>query len=74
MTVESPGFHARDGWFFRREDGGSVRIMAPDSLGPGAHQVVKLDPSTWASVVALVSAAGESGDTYRQALAFHQEG
>ncbi|MFG1659069.1 hypothetical protein ACGFIY_21305 [Micromonospora chersina] len=61
MTVEGPGFHARDNWFFRREDDGSVRIMAPDSLGPGAHQVVVLDASTWASVVAAVSAAGESG-------------
>lgn len=71
MTVDSPGFHARDGWFFRRESDGSVRILAPDSLGPGAHQCVTLDPDTWASVVASVAASGESGETFRAAQRFH---
>lgn len=72
MSVDLPGgFHAKDMWFFRREDDGSVRITAPDSMGPGAHQVVTLDASTWASVVASVSAQGETSDTYRAALDFH---
>lgn len=71
MTVDNPGFHAHSGWYFRREPEGSVRILAPDSLGPGAHQVVTLDASTWASVAASVSAPGESGETYRAALAAH---
>lgn len=71
MTVDSPGFHAREGWYFRREDDGSVRILAPDSLGAGAHQLVALDASTWASVVASVCARGETGETYRAALDFH---
>lgn len=74
VSVDSPGFHARDGWCFRREDDGSVRILAPDSIGPGAHQMVTLDASTWASVVASVSAAGETGETYRCALGFHGGG
>jgi hypothetical protein len=73
VSIPTPGFHARDGWYFRREDDGSVRILAPDSLGPGAQQAIVLDASTWASVVASVSAAGETGETYRTALLFHSE-
>lgn len=71
MTKAQEGFHAKGGWFFRREDDGAVHITAPDSMGPGARQVVTLDANTWASVVASVSAAGETGDSWRQALAFH---
>lgn len=73
MSVDAPGFHARSGWYFRREEDGCVRIMAPDSLGPGASQVVTLDASTWASAVASVSSAGETAETFRRALAFHGE-
>lgn len=64
-------FHARDNWFFRREDDGSVHITAPDSMGPGAHQVVTLDADTWASVVASVSAGGETSETFHAARRFH---
>jgi len=71
MTVESPGFHTHSGWYFRHEAGGAVRITAPDSLGPGAHQTVVLDPGTWASAVASVSASGEDGATFRAAERFH---
>lgn len=71
MTVDNEGFHARDNWYFRREDDGSVRITAPDSMGPGAHQVVTLDANTWASVVASVSADGQTTETFRAAGRFH---
>lgn len=71
---ENNGFHAREGWYFRREEDGSVRIMAPDSLGPGARQVVTLDANTWASAVASVSAEGETADTFGRARDFHQGG
>lgn len=73
MSIESPGFHAREGWFFRREPDGSVRLQAPDSAGPGAHQTVVLDANTWASAVASVCLAGENGTTYRRALAYHSD-
>lgn len=66
------GFHARDEWYFRRGEDGSVRIVAPDSMGPGAHQVVTIDANTWASVVAAVSVGGETADTFTRALQFHQ--
>jgi hypothetical protein len=65
---EPPGHHARDGWFFRRDADGAVVVTA--ASWPGEPKVI-LDPHTWASVVASVSAAGETAETYRQALAFH---
>jgi hypothetical protein len=71
MSEISKGYHARDGWYFRREDDGSVHIAAPDSMGPGASQVVTLDANAWASVVASVSRSGESGDTFAAARHFH---
>ncbi|WAZ20154.1 hypothetical protein STRCI_001253 [Streptomyces cinnabarinus] len=71
MTVDNKGFHARDNWFFRREDDGSVRILAPDSIGPGAHQAVTLDADTWASVVASVSGGGETSESFQAARSFH---
>ncbi|MGW0821845.1 hypothetical protein [Streptomyces sp. NPDC002845] len=71
MSLDTNGFHARDGWYFRREDDGSVRILAPDSLGPGAHQTVTLDADTWASVVAFVSRGGETSESFWAARQFH---
>lgn len=71
MTEIREGFHARDGWYFRREDDGSVRISAPDSMGPGASQVITLDANTWASVVASVSRNGETADSFAAADRFH---
>lgn len=71
MTEIREGFHARDGWFFRREDDGSVHIAAPDSLGPGASQAVTLDANTWASVVAFVSRDGETAESFAAAVRFH---
>lgn len=71
MTEISDGFHAKDGWYFRRENDGSVHIKAPDSMGPGASQVVTLDADTWASVAASVSERGETADTFAKARNFH---
>jgi hypothetical protein len=61
------GFHARDGWYFKRGDGGTVTIRAGDD-GPE----IALEPHTWASIVASVAASGETSAAYRRALAFHQ--
>lgn len=58
MSDVPKGFQARDGWYFRRNGDGAVHITAPDSMGPGAHQVVLLDADTWAAVVASVSRSG----------------
>lgn len=67
-TADEPlrsGFHARNGWYFRRGADASVTIWAEDG------REVALDPSTWASVVASVSAQGEGYHSHQAALAFH---
>lgn len=61
MTGKDEGFEAASGWSFHREDEGAVRIVAPDSMGPGAHQAVTLDADTWAAVVASMSRHGKVG-------------
>jgi hypothetical protein len=62
-------FHSRDGLFFERNDeDASVRVYfkPPLNLFPVAE--VTLDASTWASVVASMSDAGESWETWANAL------
>lgn len=73
------GFHARDGWFVRREEGGGVHLylVPPPHVGHRAPEVaaeVHLDRVTWASVVATVSAAGETADTFARARRLHMYG
>jgi hypothetical protein len=41
-------------------------------MGPGAHQVVTLDPETWASVVASVSRDGDNVNTFIAARHLHE--
>lgn len=58
-------FHVRDELYFERGRDGDAVITWPNG------ETMSLDASSWASVVAHVSAAGETGETYRAALAFH---
>lgn len=66
-NTEYQGFHWRDEHFWMRLPDGSVRHR-----WPGGESVIP--PNEWASIVAVVSANGEGGVTYRQALAFHNGG
>lgn len=68
---EPTRYHAKDGWFFQRTKDGGVRILAPDSMGPGASQVLDLDAVTWGSVVAFASEFGENGASVHAALMLH---
>jgi hypothetical protein len=73
------GFHAHDGWYFRRSDGatdGVVVIEVAESAQQDAPLKVAagFDPDTWASIVASVSAAGESGPTWNAARRLHMAG
>ena len=61
MSAEIEGFSAADGWSFHHAENGGVRIVAPDSMGPGAHQTVTLDADTWAATVASMSAGSPDG-------------
>jgi hypothetical protein len=73
MSEESLGFHAHDGWYFRREADGRVRISIMDGPQADAQPIrgLVLDASSWASIVASVSGRGENGERHRAALAFH---
>lgn len=72
--TDPDGFHAKDGWYFRREPTGGVRILSPAAYGPGSGQTVVLDESTWASAVASVSVHGESAESFAAARQLHGGG
>ena len=57
--------HWRDGHFFQRTKLGAVLVTLPDS------QQKVIPPNEWASIVASVSATGESSETLEKALALH---
>lgn len=66
MAITHAGFHAKDGWYFERQDDGSVKISAAVAR---STETITLGPSTWASIIASLSAEGETSQTYGQALA-----
>lgn len=61
---EEKEFHQRDGWYFRRMEDGAVRIR---------HGIVShvIPAEEWVSVVASMSRAGETSETYRFVQDFH---
>ena len=59
-------FHYRDGLYFERLEDGSVRITR--NLG---HICWDIDRDSWASIIAHVSAGGETADTFQEAMLFH---
>lgn len=66
-------FHSRDGFYFTRTADGSVRIRIAESGMANAPTLreVTLPENEWASVVAFVSAHGETGETWQAARKFH---
>lgn len=72
MTARE-GFHAHSGWYFRRSDAGTVTVEVTETMQVDAPLQVAatFDADTWASIVAAVSAGGETGDQWRQARDFH---
>lgn len=71
LTVTQPTFHAAEGWHWLRLEDGSVRIEHRIDLEGNADAAITLDPSSWSSVVAFVSARGETAQTFHEAAAFH---
>lgn len=59
------GFHYRDGITFYRQADGAVRVEED------GEQIVVIDPHSWSSVVASMSAGGEGWKSYEQARDFH---
>ena len=70
--MEIGNFHHRDGWFFKRMDDGTVRIQKRTNDAESRVEIEHfIDESSWASVVASVSAFGENGETHDAALDLH---
>ena len=78
-------FHSRNGFFFERVDDGAVRIrLAQPVIGldgtPSEHHYlgiisqVTLPENEWASVLASVSGAGETSETWQAARDYHATG
>jgi hypothetical protein len=69
--INHDGFHASDGWYFQRGEDGTVTISA--AVQRSTEQVT-LDAATWASVIASMSAAGETATTFHAARLLHSGG
>lgn len=68
---DNPGFHAKDGWYFKRVKGGYVQVMKRNALSGLMETLDQFSPELWASIVSSVCSLGETGDTYHHALIFH---
>lgn len=64
-----PGFHLREGFHFERVGDGDVRI----TYAPKGEIVAQITvpENEWASVVASVSANGETAGTWQSARGYH---
>ena len=63
-------FHWSDGWYFKRLDTGSVRIV---KVIDQDHVISTVIPAAeWASIISFASAKGEPRN-YQAAVAFHME-
>ncbi len=78
-------FHYKDGWYFERLDDGGVRIYHVEQsvltrspvLGLECEEydmVLDIDSDSWASVVASVSAQGDTAEAFQEARNFHHKG
>jgi hypothetical protein len=63
------GFHAHDGWYFKRCAGGDVQLTHIEM----GHTVetARFSLHEWGSIVASMSVLGEDGGRWEQALKFH---
>lgn len=80
--------HARDGWYFERDEHGCVAIskrspvqaivapygeLASEQRVEVVDEAIVLTDFEWASIVAAVSAKGETSTGYAEALTFHRD-
>jgi hypothetical protein len=65
-------FHLQDGLHFERLQDGSVRVAKTDgSQGGPVEWEMTVDAGSWASVVADICKQGETAETHKAALEFH---
>lgn len=60
-------FHLRGGFYFRREANGDITIMLGSAEAGGQAVRISVPSNEFASVMASVSARGETGETWREA-------
>lgn len=65
------GFHWKNGWYFKRESDGSVRIRKVEHASGLDMVDAIIPPAEWASIVCSVSRDGETGERWNQAQDFH---
>jgi len=63
-------FHWKDGWYFERILNGQVRIYHLDGFGL-MDRGIAIDADSWASIVASVSARGDTAEAFQEAREFH---
>lgn len=61
-----PVMHVSQGLFVQRQDDGTVLLELQEE-----GRTVSIPASQWASLVAFASARGETGETFHEALEFH---
>ncbi len=67
-------FHWQHGWYFSRQSDGTVYVYkgsekAADDLPK--LPLLAIPAAEWCSIVAAVSATGETAETYQAAVALH---
>lgn len=65
-------FHWKDNWYFERRDDGVVRIYHLDDHGI-ADEDIEIDADSWASIIASVSARGDTAEAFHEAREFHNK-
>lgn len=67
------GFHYKNGWYFKRRlEDGSVQVIKLDDKQNILTKAV-IDVDSWASIVASVSAKGDTAEKFEAARKFHNE-
>lgn len=70
----SLGFHWRNGWYFKRQPDGSVMVRQfHDEAGSQIAIELVIPASEWASIMASVSARGDTAEAFYGAVEFHNK-
>ena len=73
-------FHWKDEWYFERWDNGGVRIYHQDLEADQEDEMVEydvcldIDVDSWCSIMASVSAQGDTAEAFQEARTFHHKG
>lgn len=74
-------FHWKHGWYFERlnekehnRPDGTVKIFHSGEAGVSPGNIsLYIDPASWASIVASVTASGDNAETFSLAEKLHQK-